>query len=212
MTHACNPNDPDHYCYNATSYNLSSLPINCTDGSHLNIQLTCFRITFDPILAVAVAGGVLKAIPAIIFSTITYAYVRLRKTVHKISSQSKVAHIGSIVIAEFILIGGGIGALVSVVKVNSLNSILFATVNPVDEIKHTFAVSMYFLVACFVWCLHPQTSSSIRYHGSQWKKEITRKKNLQNRKQEQRKQEIAAQKQKRLHEAEELLNIKTKDS
>ena len=211
MTHACNPNVPDHYCYDATSYNLSSLPINCTVGNHLNIKLTCFHIAFNPILAVAVAGGVLKAIPSLIFSTLTYAYVKLHKTTHEISSLSKVSHISSIVIAEFILIGGGIGALVSVVKVNSLNSILFATVNPVDKMKHIFAVSVYFLVVCFLWCLHPQTSSSIRYHGSQWKKEVTRKKNRQNRKQEQRKQEIAAQKQKTSHEAEELLNI-TKDS
>ncbi len=173
VTNVCNPSD--YYdCYDAKDYNMSSLPLDCTNDKHLNMTVTCFHTTFNPVVAFAIAGGILKAIPSVIFSTLTYAYLKLHTQVHKKFPMNKaIHHVGPIILAEIILIGGGIAGLISIKSIEPLNSAIFAVVNPIDRMKRIFGVSIYFLVVSFLWCMHPQTKSPIRYQNSQWKKQAT---------------------------------------
>ena len=144
---------------------MTSLPLDC--ATNLSAEVICYRLKFDPLSAVAIAGGFLKIAPAILFGTTMLAYLKLYNAIHHNISM-KYSRVVSIALAEIILVGGGISALTgtSVKKTFDNN-------NPFEKMRNISIICGYFILSCFMWCIYPQSTSPTRFQKSNWKKEVT---------------------------------------
>ena len=145
---------------------MSSLPLDC--ATNLSAEVICYRLKFDPLSALAIAGGFLKIAPAVLFSTTMLAYLKLYDVIHHNISM-KYSRVVSIALAEIILVGGGISALTG----TSNKSKIFNNSNPIEQMRNISIICGYFILSCFMWCIYPQSASPTRFQKSTWKKEVT---------------------------------------
>ncbi len=151
---------------------MSSLPLDCSEKMDVTTDIICFRLKFDPVFALAIAGGFLKLVPTLILSSTLYTYLSLYNTIQS-NFTTKYSKILAIAIAEVILLGGGISLIMSAMGVIEMKTFLFAHGNPVNQTRNFVLVGMYFLLTCTLWCVYPQSKSAVRFQKSNWKKTIT---------------------------------------
>ena len=196
VTHVCDPTNKSYDCYDANDFNMSSLPIDCNSLSadYDDIELTCLCITFNPILAIAITGGIAKVLPTLLFSLLTYSYLRLYTLIHKMVTM-KYSRVISIIAAEFALVGTSIALLVNVLRMKptsipfSLHHVSFNIVNPLTRSRNIVILIAFIVISPFIWCVYPQSTSAVRYKDSKWKKEVTSEKRLQAKKKSAMKQD-----------------------
>ena len=151
---------------------MSSLPLDCSEKLGVITNILCFDLKFDPIFALAIAGGFLKLVPKVIISSMLYTYLTLYSTIHS-NFTTKYSKILAIAIAEFTLLGSGISILLSATGVNEIKTFLYAYGNPIVQTRNFFLIGMYFLLVCTLWCVYPQSKSVVRFEKCNWKKTIT---------------------------------------
>ena len=147
---------------------MSSLPLDC--ATNLSAEVICYRLKFDLLSALAIAGGFLKIAPTVLFSTTMFAYLKLYNVIHHNISM-KYSRIVSIALAEIILVGGGISALTG--TSNKFSSNEFGNSNPLEQMRNISIICGFFILSCFMWCIYPQSTSATRFQKSNWKKEVT---------------------------------------
>ncbi len=156
---------------------MSSLPLDCSDviASGNITKFTCFHLSLNPVIAAAVTGGFLKITPHVMFTTMTYSYLKMLKFTHHFEFNAMIhliSHIVVAVIAEFLYLGAGIVVLVLLLKVDSLNVITFSQADPMKQLTIILCFLFYFLASSFIWCIYPQTKTPIRFQRSVWKQKI----------------------------------------
>jgi hypothetical protein len=164
-------------CFALMDLNRSSTPIDCSDVRNLHnlSNITCFELRLNPTIAAAVTGGFLKITPHILFSSITYLYMRFLsafKCLNNINVSSKIKFIFNLVIVIFLeigFIGAGIAVLMIFNFVPSVNTVTFHVSNPIKTMTYVFGFVMYFAMASALWCLRPDGESNY-FHNGIWKK------------------------------------------
>ena len=176
MTHFCDPAHAGVDCFNSSDYNMSSLPFDCGDQLDTNVTTyTCFHLSLNPVIAAAVTGGFLKLTPHVMFSSMTYTYLKMLKFTHHFECNAKInliSHIVVAIVAEFLFLGAGLVVLIVILKVNSLSVITFSQADPMKQITIIICFVFYFLASSFIWCIYPQTKTPIRFQNSVWKQKI----------------------------------------
>ena len=173
MSNSC---DSGKDCFDATDFNMSSLPLDCAESELSNVtKYTCFHLSLNPVVAAAVAGGFLKIAPHLMFTSMTYMYLKMLKFTHYFECNAKInlaSHIATAVVAEFLFLGAGVVAVVLVFKVDSLSSITIEQADPLRQMTIIFCFVFYFFASSFVWCIYPQTKTAVRFQNSVWKQKL----------------------------------------
>lgn len=157
---------------------MSSLPLDCENTPDNITKFTCFHLSLNPVVAAAVVGGFLKVTPHLLFTSMTYTYLKMLRFTRYFQCNAKInliSHIAVAVVAECLLIGGGITVLVLLLKVDSLNAITFAQADPMRQLTIIFCFLFYFLASSLVWCIYPLTETAVRFQNSVWKQKIVAK-------------------------------------
>jgi hypothetical protein len=154
-------------------FNRSSTPVDCSDMRNPNV--TCFELDFNPVIAASVTGGFLKTVPHILFSSITYQYLKYVKVKYRIKDKVnyKVMFCIQVILAiffEICFIGVGVIVLVIVVFWPPLHHLVFHTSDPTKQLTYLFIMLMYFMMASFLWSLYPQSKLTSRFKNGVWKK------------------------------------------
>lgn len=184
VSNICDPTAMQYDCFDSNNFNLSALPLNCSELDS-SINVTCLHITFDPIIAAAVAGGFLKIVPSVLIGSTTYFYLRLLKRIRNAlkgdkrdpAMQNTHKHSPTLIFIIFVFQGlvliFGIIGVVLLVQVESLRPFVFYTVNPLTKIRNISLVVACFLIGGVLWTVHPQSRTAVRYHDSKWKENVT---------------------------------------
>ena len=142
----------------------------------LNVtNVICFHLSLNPVIAAAVTGGFLKVTPHLLFSTLTYLYLKYLKVTHFFSFNRKASIISHIVFAILLVIGFlsvGLIAVMVMVNVPAISSISIQTANPMRQLTIIFCFLMYFLMAGFLWSIYPQSKSAIRFISAIYKQRL----------------------------------------
>lgn len=159
-------------CYDAQDFNMSSLPLDCEDHSLNVTKFTCFRLSLNPVIAAAITGGFLKVTPRLMFTTMTYIYLKMLKLTFVLNFNKVfrlASHIAIAIIAEMLFLGGGIVVLVLFLKLDSLREITFDQADPIHQITIILSFVLYFLASGFIWCVYPLTPTAVRFQNCVWK-------------------------------------------
>ena len=138
-------------------------------------NVICFHLSLNPVIAAAVTGGFLKTTPHVLFSTLTYLYLKYFKVTRFFSFNRKASIISHIVFATLFVIGFlGVGLIVVMVMVYvpAISSISIQTTNPMRQLTIIFCFLMYFLMAVFLWCIYPQSKSAVRFISAIYKQRL----------------------------------------
>lgn len=173
MSHTCDPSHPGVDCFLSNETNRDAPPLDCSNLD-VPMNVTCFDLKFNPLVAAAITGGFLKFGPHILYSTLTFQYFKylnLIKNKLKFNSTKGniVVHIVVSIILEVCFIGIGLMALLVFLLVPSIYEVTFATANPMTRLAVIFGFIMYFMMAGFLWCIYPQTNVPVRFLTAVWK-------------------------------------------
>ena len=158
VSHVCNPYHSGLDCFESGETNLSATPLPCKDVDQLNVtNITCFQLSLNPVIAASIAGGFLKMVPHVFFSTLTYHYMKFLKVTKYFKCSKKcntVCHVLCGVCAVAVLLLGGVIVLVIILEVPAIHDITF-TANPIRQLTIAFCFIGYFLIAGTVWSIVP---------------------------------------------------------
>ena len=156
---------------------MDALPLDCGSQDYADVNVTCFTLSFNPVIAAAVTGGFLKITPHILFSVLTFQYLKyMSKIKAKLHFDSTKGNIVVHAVVAFFLelgfLGFGLIALFVVLFVPSVRDVTLYQANPMRQLTIIFCFIMYFLVSGFLWCIYPQTATPVRFLNAVWKAQI----------------------------------------
>ena len=142
----------------------------------LNVtNVICFHLSLNPVIAAAITGGFLKVIPHLLFTALTYFYLKYLKVKHFFSFNRKASIISHIVFAILFEIGFlalGFIVVIVMVCVPAISSISIQTANPMRQLTIIFCFLMYFLMVVFLCSIYPQSKSAIRFISAIYKQRL----------------------------------------
>lgn len=174
VSYSCDATHINADCFLSNETDMSALPLDCASQDYAQTNVTCFTLSFNPIIAAAVTGGFLKLTPHILFSALTFQYFKymnkIKSTLRYNSTKGNIViHAVAAFFIELGFIGFGLMCLLVVLLVPSVRDVTLLQANPMRQLTVIFCFVMYFSMSGFLWCIYPQSSTPVRFLNSVWK-------------------------------------------